>query len=216
MAELKEADIQASIQDEFKLDPFVAWSMVTTTGKTKMAGGFWVTLGVPGVPDIIGQLTNGIMFGYEVKRPDEKPTSIQAEFITMMIENNGECGWGCSPLDAVKWLGEVKLRYAPKPKAKPKAKSKKGSRLNEDWELPDDWYQWANENRPDIDVSLEADKFKDYWLSKPGAGAIKTDWLRTWRNWVRSAFPTRRTGNETHKRTSQSQSKDEWLDKELF
>jgi hypothetical protein len=28
-------------------------------------------------------------------------------------------------------------------------------------------------------------KFRDYWIAKAGAGARKTDWLATWRNWCR-------------------------------
>jgi hypothetical protein len=35
----------------------------------------------------------------------------------------------------------------------------------------------------------EADKFADYWHSKPGAAARKSDWAATWRNWCRNAKP---------------------------
>ncbi len=31
-----------------------------------------------------------------------------------------------------------------------------------------------------------ADTFRDFWISKSGATAIKLDWQATWRNWVRN------------------------------
>jgi len=61
-----------------------------------------------------------------------------------------------------------------------------GARLSADWTLPDEWRQWCEENRPDLDPSLTADSFRDFWISKPGKDGRKTDWLATWRNWCRS------------------------------
>ena len=34
-------------------------------------------------------------------------------------------------------------------------------------------------------VRKTADRFRDYWIAKPGRDAVKVDWLATWRNWVR-------------------------------
>jgi hypothetical protein len=51
--------------------------------------------------------------------------------------------------------------------------------------------EWANEAlkiRPDFDNNkclAIFDEFKDYWISKAGKDGIKTDWLATWRNWIR-------------------------------
>jgi hypothetical protein len=36
-----------------------------------------------------------------------------------------------------------------------------------------------------LDVDAVADQFRDYWIAKAGSGAIKLDWLATWRNWCR-------------------------------
>jgi hypothetical protein len=63
----------------------------------------------------------------------------------------------------------------------------RASRLPTNFEFPVEWKQWANQQRSDIDVNLEADSFKDYWSSKNGTDAAKTDWFATWRNWVRRA-----------------------------
>lgn len=68
---------------------------------------------------------------------------------------------------------------------------KRGARLPEDWKLPVDWQQWARVNFPTTSaeaVTLEADKFRDFWCSKVGQGATKLDWQATWRNWCRTAF----------------------------
>jgi uncharacterized protein YdaU (DUF1376 family) len=69
---------------------------------------------------------------------------------------------------------------------KPKVKTQRGSRLPTDWTLPDDWADWAEKERPDLLIYKTAESFKDFWISKPGAGGVKLDWQATWRNWVRS------------------------------
>jgi len=67
----------------------------------------------------------------------------------------------------------------------PDSREARASRLPPTWLLPDDWRKWAEEVRPDIDVALTADKFRDYWIAKPGKEGRKLDWLATWRTWVR-------------------------------
>ena len=69
----------------------------------------------------------------------------------------------------------------------PKTSVVKASRLPTDFEMPVDWKQWAKSERPDLDVEMESESFKDYWSSKGGKEACKTDWYATWRNWVRRA-----------------------------
>jgi uncharacterized protein YdaU (DUF1376 family) len=69
----------------------------------------------------------------------------------------------------------------------PRTSIGKASRLPTDFQIPVDWKQWARTERSDLDVEMEADSFKDYWSSKGGKEACKTDWYATWRNWVRRA-----------------------------
>lgn len=79
----------------------------------------------------------------------------------------------------------------PKPIAEPKPLRSRGSRLSNEWTLPDDWKAWARTTFPatsDQIVTDEADKFRDYWTAKAGQGASKLDWQATWRNWCRTAF----------------------------
>jgi len=74
----------------------------------------------------------------------------------------------------------------PIEKKEPKGSSKKGTRLPDDWALPDDWWQFAmTEGMDDQSIRREADKFRDYWLAQPGQKGIKLDWQATWRNWIR-------------------------------
>jgi hypothetical protein len=69
---------------------------------------------------------------------------------------------------------------------KKRQKEQRGSRLANNWVLPNDWEYWANKERPDLNAAQVADQFKDFWCSKAGKDAVKLDWLATWRNWVRN------------------------------
>lgn len=66
----------------------------------------------------------------------------------------------------------------------------RGQRLSSDWQLPDDWRQWARTNcfAENAEITRQAEVFRDYWIAKPGAQAAKLDWEATWRNWCRKAF----------------------------
>ena len=65
-------------------------------------------------------------------------------------------------------------------------KRKLGSRLAQDWVLMKSWGDWAQQERPELDVRKVADQFKDYWIAQPGQKGTKLDWEATWRNWVRN------------------------------
>lgn len=73
-------------------------------------------------------------------------------------------------------------------------KSPRGARLQPDWSLPTEWFNWTRINlansTPET-IKLEADKFRDYWIAKSGQQAAKLDWEATWRNWCRTAFAAR-------------------------
>ena len=61
----------------------------------------------------------------------------------------------------------------------------RGTRLAEDWELPTQWREWGNKERPDLHLDTVASCFRDHWISVGGERGIKRNWLATWRNWVR-------------------------------
>lgn len=86
--------------------------------------------------------------------------------------------------------GMLPITHNPEEKEEANASSKKkASRINPDFELPDDWKAWAlaeTQWTPDA-VAREFSRFRDYWVAKSGKDATKADWLATWRNWVRNA-----------------------------
>lgn len=92
----------------------------------------------------------------------------------------------------------VPSEQSPKP-----AKTAKGSRLSNDWKLPRDWGEWAvSEGWNPNAVREEAEKFRDYWISKSGSAATKLDWQATWRNWMRnSKSPKTNGGHHDNRRT---------------
>lgn len=66
-------------------------------------------------------------------------------------------------------------------------KRTRGARLSDSWTPSGDLLQWARIERSDIDPVKEADAFRDYWLAQPGQKGVKTDWDRTFKNWIRNA-----------------------------
>ncbi len=77
-----------------------------------------------------------------------------------------------------------------------KKKPKRATRLPDDWQLPDEWGDWAmkycaSKGLPDAFSFIVAQgaEFKNFWVSKPGAGAVKLNWYLTWQNWVRKGLP---------------------------
>jgi uncharacterized protein YdaU (DUF1376 family) len=69
---------------------------------------------------------------------------------------------------------------------KPISRANKGSRLSTDWILPEDWENWARQERPDLNPQKVGEQFKDFWIAKAGSTGVKLDWQATWRNWVRN------------------------------
>lgn len=68
------------------------------------------------------------------------------------------------------------------------SKNKRGTRLADDWFLPDAWGKWAvSEGWPAEVVRDQAERFKDYWCAAPGQKGVKLDWQATWRNWMRNS-----------------------------
>lgn len=68
----------------------------------------------------------------------------------------------------------------------------RGSRLPEDWSPSVDDLAFAKqEGLTGCDLDRETQKFRDYWIAKPGQTGVKTDWSATWRNWVRRSAEDR-------------------------
>lgn len=65
---------------------------------------------------------------------------------------------------------------------------RRGTRLPSDWQ-PDkmDRQYAAGKGLSEPEIERESEKFRNYWLSKPGQGGVKLDWRKTWQNWCISA-----------------------------
>ena len=74
---------------------------------------------------------------------------------------------------------------------KPIKENKRGSRLSPDWVLTKSLGEWAQAERPDLNIRQTAEQFKDYWVAQPGQKGVKLDWSATWRNWVRNSKATK-------------------------
>jgi hypothetical protein len=83
-----------------------------------------------------------------------------------------------------------------------KSSSIKGTRLPEDWVLSRTLGQYAIEQGlNEIQVRREAENFRDYWISVPGAKGVKLNWDATWRNWVRKAADRQKTNFRQQRQT---------------
>ena len=71
----------------------------------------------------------------------------------------------------------------------PEERRGRATALPPTWTLPDEWAEWCRQTRPDLDPKLTAERFRDFWVAKPGKDGRKLDWLATWRNWVRNERP---------------------------
>jgi len=64
---------------------------------------------------------------------------------------------------------------------------KNGTRLPERFFLTSEMKAWATDKRSDVDVTLETEKFCNYYRSAPGSKGLSLDWEMTWRNWILNA-----------------------------
>jgi uncharacterized protein YdaU (DUF1376 family) len=95
--------------------------------------------------------------------------------------------WGKKDANALPTQSDSNATHNTIPKTQDTVlKSQRGSRLANDWVLPNEWEYWANKERPDLNAMQVADQFKDFWCAKPGKDGVKLDWAATWRNWVRN------------------------------
>jgi len=86
---------------------------------------------------------------------------------------------------------ESAVETSPAERKSAKPSEALGTRLAKDWQPHPDELRWATDARPDIDLSVEVESFRDYWIAKPGKDGRKSDWPATWRNWIRRANPSR-------------------------
>jgi len=74
--------------------------------------------------------------------------------------------------------------------SKPRASTaERGSRLSQNWQPSQSEIFFAVNRGMSLNrIETEAEKFRNYWIAKSGAGATKRDWSATWRNWIITAM----------------------------
>jgi hypothetical protein len=78
---------------------------------------------------------------------------------------------------------------AEKPAARKRGKTAAvtATRIPDDFAIDDDMRLWAKEKIPGFDFEAETENFIDYWRQRADKGALKADWIATWRTWMRRA-----------------------------
>lgn len=76
------------------------------------------------------------------------------------------------------------LRGAP-PRAA--ARGPQASRIPADFQPTTEMLDWALRETPNVPIQPTTEDFCDYWASKAGKEALKVDWNRTWKRWMRKA-----------------------------
>ena len=131
-----------------------------------------------------------------IQKDRYKPTMYGEEKEKLSIKNNKsytmltECIHNGNGLEAQVRLGKASLGEVSEVKDSVKKESTKGSRLSQDWVIPEEYLEFCQTERPELDAVLVGNTFKDFWISKSGSGATKLNWFATWRNWVRNQRAT--------------------------
>lgn len=96
-----------------------------------------------------------------------------------------------APLTTFEPVTEPKREADASLSSKP-TKDARGSRIAADWKPGEAETNYALKEGLSLEeIDREADKFRDYYLAKAGAGARRVDWYASWRTWVRNACDRR-------------------------
>jgi hypothetical protein len=99
---MRESDIQSQIMIALGEHPRIAWCYVTSAGSFRVRGGY-MTVGVKGMPDILGQIKeSGVLFGIEIKKDNGIVSEDQKYFINLINGSGGIAGVARSVSDAIK------------------------------------------------------------------------------------------------------------------
>ena len=84
----------------------------------------------------------------------------------------------------------------------PKPTERRARRWVPDEQIPPNWLLEAEETRaahnlPPVNTILESQKFSNHWIAKSGKDATKTDWKRTWINWILNAKAEAKSNGKT-------------------
>lgn len=95
--------------------------------------------------------------------------------------------WNKTENDDTKNVPKANRENTPTPTPTPTIKKepsapKKGTRIDPNYQPPREWSLAQGLDIAILESQLQ--QFKNYWLAKAGADAVKIDWDRTWQNWI--------------------------------
>ena len=96
--------------------------------------------------------------------------------------------------DSVQECTKTYLETETETEKRERGGTKRATRIPADWKPSEEEIKYCKDNRKDLNPEVVAENFRDYWVSKPGAGATKLDWSATWRSWVRKESAPRTNG----------------------
>jgi hypothetical protein len=79
---------------------------------------------------------------------------------------------------------EIKERNDAKPSPAPSPKTKRKTAVPDPFDITAEMIVWANDRAPAADLTLETEKFLNYWKAK---GETRADWVASWKNWMLNA-----------------------------
>lgn len=94
----------------------------------------------------------------------------------------------------------------------PPSKRTRLTTLPEDWEPSAALYGWAVQAFPNLDVTNEVARFRDYWL---GNGKTHANWDATFRNWCRRSVTYQRSPVVSYSRADRVADNDRRIDEYL-
>lgn len=68
----------------------------------------------------------------------------------------------------------------------PSGARKRATRLPEEFIVEPEMIEWVERECPRVDWRWQTAKFVDHFKAAPGQKGVKNDWLRSWRNWMRT------------------------------
>lgn len=91
-------------------------------------------------------------------------------------------------------------------------------RLPEHWQPDADLIAWAQaKGASNQHIADQTERFRNYWLDKPGAAGRKVGWSRTWQNWITKSLEDRHNGkNGNHRKQDIDLDDTSWLDQDAI
>lgn len=109
-----EREVLSACLSVCEIHPKIAWHYRMNVGGFKNEYGQYVKFAFKGCSDIIGQITDGRFFAWEVKRPGKKPTEDQYAFLNTVAAGGGVAGWSDDAAILMNFLVSLVLLDNPK------------------------------------------------------------------------------------------------------